>query len=88
MAVTGVIGPLNIVVAESLAGTGARGSIVATGCPVKNALFSVTVLDLPIAAACSSLKISVLVRSDCPKPLVYPKMPDDFLCAKGGTRGV
>ena len=42
----------------------------------------VAVQEQPVAAAYSSLKISVTGRSDRPKSLSYTKRPDGFLSAK------
>ena len=53
------IGLLNIVGAGAFAGIGAEGLVGATGCPGNNGLCCGALLELPVAAAWSALKISV-----------------------------
>ena len=56
---TGVIGVLNILVAGACAGIGAEGLVGGTGCAGNNCTCCGAALALIVAAACSSLKISV-----------------------------
>lgn len=63
-AVTAVISRLKIVGTDTFAGIGAVGFVRATGCARNNSLYCGPVLELPMAAAYSSLKISVLRDND------------------------
>lgn len=75
----------NIVGAEAVVGAGARGWIGATRFPRNNGLCGQVVQDYSVAAACSSLKISVSGSRDCAKYLVYTSGPVGFLCTMGGS---
>ena len=86
--VTSVIGLLNIIVAEAPAGPGARGLIGATGYARNNGLCCGAVLELPVAAACNCLKISVLGTTDCPTSFTYPNRPDGSLGTTSGSWAV